>query len=117
MTNDIARATPADVGCYVDGHWGQFGSAHLIERATEFGYDDQQAIELARRHLAMIGPGGGRNDEPERDALDENEHEALIEAASDVEDWLNEHVAPEGYQFGWYEGEFFLWSNLEWSTA
>ena len=37
--------------------------------------------------------------------------------ADDAETWLNEHVAPEGYQFGWHDGEFFLWSNEEWEQT
>lgn len=28
--------------------------------------------------------------------------------------WLNENKAPEGYSFGWYEGDFMLWSAEEW---
>lgn len=102
---DIVRATPADAGCYVDGSWGQFGNAHLIYRAIEFGYDNQQAIDLAMRHLATIG------------GLGEGEFEALIDLADDAERWLNEHAAPQGYQFGWYDGEFFLWSELDWDEV
>ncbi len=35
---DIVKADPSDAGCYVDGHWGQYGVAHMVERAQEFGY-------------------------------------------------------------------------------
>lgn len=101
------RATPSDAGCYVDGHWGQYAIAHMIQRAQEFGYDDAQVIDLADRHLASMMPSGS---EP----LPDDEHEALICASDEVECWLNENIAPDGYSFGWYEGEFFLWSTEQW---
>ena len=108
----ITRATPEDAGCYVDGHWGQYAVAHMINRAEEFGYgtaehfgatladpsarqqlEDQQAlIHLADRHLASMGP----SDAP---GLSDDEHEVLMQASDDVENWLNKHVAPEGYSF------------------
>lgn len=118
----IIKATPEDAGCYVDGHWGQYAVAHMINRAEEFGYGsavhfgqgvtdelaEQQAIvHLADRHIAAIGP----SDAP---GLTDAEYEALSEASDEVEAWLNEHVAPEGYSFGWFEGEFYLWSDEAW---
>jgi hypothetical protein len=29
----------------------------------------------------------------------------------DAENWMNDNVAPEGFSFGWEDGEFFLLSN------
>lgn len=114
----ITKATPEDEGCYVDGHWGQYATAHMIEVAEEFGYGSavhfnldsaerdelnaQQAItHLASRKLSSMMP------EPS-DSLTDEEEEELYEASDSVESWLNEHVAPEGYFFGWHDGEFFL---------
>ena len=103
----IIKLTPADAGCYVDGHWGQYAVAHMVNRAEEFGYDEQEVIDLADRHIAAIGP----SDAP---GITDDEHEVLSDAADEVESWLNEHVAPEGYSFGWFEGEFYLWSQETW---
>jgi hypothetical protein len=46
--------------------------------------------------------------------ISDDEHEQLCWTSDDVEAWMNEHVAPEGYSFGWYSGEFFLWSTMQW---
>ena len=47
----------------------------------------------------------------------DNEHEILFDAAEQVETWLNDQVAPEGYSFGWSDGEFMLWSDASWQDA
>ena len=101
------KAKPVDAGCWVDGHWGQYGGAQVIEIARDRGWEDAEAIDLAARHLASMGP----STEP---GLTVDEHEMLTSAADDAEEWLNEHVAPEGYAFGWHDGEFFLWSHETW---
>lgn len=104
---EVTRLTPEDAGCYVDGHWGQYGVAHMINRAEEFGYAEPEVTALADKHMASMGPSGGED-------LTFDEHEALSDASEEAENWLNENVAPEGYSFGWSEGEFNLWSNKEW---
>ena len=109
----ITKATPADSGCYCDGHWGQYAGAHVILRATEFGYDDEQAIALAQKKLAEMFPTNG----PE---LTDDEWEILLGhggALDDCESWLNDNVAPDGYSFGWFEGEFYLWSDATWDEG
>ena len=110
---DIVKLTPEDAGCWVDGHWGQYAVAHMVNRAEELGYGSQnlpgmsQVIDIADRHIASIGP----SDAP---GITDDEHEALIEASDEVEDWLNHNVTPKGYSFGWHDGEFFLWSTGTW---
>lgn len=107
---NITKATPEDAGCYVDGHWGQYGVAHMVKRAQEFGFDDDaEVVGIADRHLASMS----RFAEP----ISDDEHETLMWASDEVENWLNEHVAPEGYSFGWNDGEFFLWSDEEWEQT
>ena len=103
----IIKATPEDAGCYVDGHWGQYATAHMIERATEFGFNDEEVEDIAARHLASIGP----SDAP---GITDDEYEVLNDGADEAEEWLNANVAPEGYSFGWWEGEFYLWPNEQW---
>jgi hypothetical protein len=103
----ITKATPADAGCYVDGHWGQYAVAHMVNRAEEYGYAEAEVIDLADRHIASMGP----SDAP---GLTDDEHEALSDASDSVEQWLNDNVAPDGYSFGWHDGEFYLWSDEQW---
>lgn len=106
----IIKATPDDSGCYVDGHWGTYGVAHLVERAQEWGYDDTGVIELAQRHLASMGPS-------DTDGLTTDEYWLLVDLGNDVEEWLNDNVAPKGYSFGWHEGEFYLQSQYWWEEV
>lgn len=103
---EIKRADPSDAGCWIEGHWGQYGMARLIEIAGEYGYNHPSDNSDAASVLASMGPS-------EHEATD-IEWEQVLEAADDAEAWLNENVAPEGYSFGWYDGEFYLWSDEEW---
>lgn len=92
----------ATAGCYVDSTWGQYGPARMIQRATEFGYTNHEAEDLASRKLA------------EGQYLSNDEHWKLIRHATTAEDWLNDNVAPDDYYFGWSKGEFVLQSSEWW---
>lgn len=105
----ITKALPTDAGCYVDGHWGQYGSARMIQVAEQFGYEDVEVGAIAEKHLSSMYPSTS-------DTLTDDEHDILMDALDVAEQWLNEHVAPEGYSFGWHDGEYFLWSNEEWEN-
>lgn len=107
---EIVKARPEDAGCYVDGHWGQFATAHMIERAIEFGFTDPELEDIAARHIASIGPSFAIG-------ITDDEHEFLSSDGSDkAENWLNENAAPDGFSFGWWEGEFFLWTTEQWEN-
>jgi len=108
------RAKPDDAGCYVDGTWGTYATAHMVHRAREFGYDQAEVTALADRHMDEHVHGGITHEGIE--PLTTDEYWELAEAGQtggDVENWLNEHIAPEGYSFGWHDGEFFL-QSAEW---
>jgi len=103
----IIKATPGDAGCYVDGWWGQYGTARMIRVASSFGYRSAGLITLASKHLDSMGPSTSPG-------LTDDEYEQLLDASDEVEEWLNANVAPEGYSFGWHDGEFFLQSYGWW---
>lgn len=108
----IVKATPEDAGCYVTGWWGQYGTAHMIMRAIEFGYDDAEVIDLASRNLAEMAPVTAKIfGDPV--GITDDEHEVLDYAADEAELWLNDNVAPDGYVFGWVDGEFYLMVDHE----
>lgn len=107
MTRKIERLTAKAAGCWVDGHTGQYAVATMVKLAEDHGYRDDEICALAYRHLAENTP----YDIP---PLDDDEHEKLMDAADEVEAWMNEHLAPEGFSFGWHDGEFFLWANETW---
>lgn len=100
------RATPDNAGCWIDGHWGQYGCARLVELADSYGYPGKADIADASDILASMGPSDHEAD-PEA-------WEHIHDAADSAEEWLNDNIAPEGYSFGWYDGEFFLWSQASW---
>ena len=101
------RVTASDSGCWIDGRWGEYAGARMIWIATEYGWHDEQVITLAQRHLATMGP----NDAP---SLSDDEHGQLFGALDSAEQFLNDYVAPDGYSFGWFDGEFFLWPDEDW---
>jgi len=96
--------TKLEIGCYIDGHWGHYGVAKMIDMAADLGYDDQEIITLARNKLNSTHFINFSVDD----------EQMLNDAADEVEAWLNEHVAEDGYSFGWHDGEFFYWANSEW---
>src|SRR5947209_731512 len=103
MTETTIRTDPSSAGCWIDGHWGQYGIARMIEIAAEHGYEDRAPVEipaerLAKIHLASSGPSTSRQ-------LTDAEYDDMVWAADGVELWLNENVAPDGYSFGWSDGE------------
>lgn len=55
IVNNVATPT----GCYVDGHWGQYGPDHLADRATEFDWepaewhDDPRVIRKVERYFEV----------------------------------------------------------------
>lgn len=102
MSEEITRAGLSDVGCWIDGHWGQYGIARMVELAKGYGYADDEVINIAMRHLDEC-------EHPHTDnEISDDEHQNLSDAADEVEAWLNENVASDGFYFEWYEGEFFL---------
>lgn len=114
------KADPTDAGCWIDGHWGQYGQARLVEIANDLGLDHPTAefdgsarlVEIARKHLASMGPFN-----PDSPDLDDDEYEYLFDSTDAVEGWLNDNIAPEGFSFGWHDGEFFLWSTETWAEG
>lgn len=107
---DVKKADASHAGCWVDGHWGRYALAHMIDKASDWGYSDAEVIDIATRHLACVGP----SDSP---PITDDEWEIMHESADAVEQWMNENIAPEGYAFGWYEGEFYLWSASDWEEV
>jgi len=99
-----SRVTEAGAGCWVDGHWGQYASAHLVQRAIALGY--RASPELAADAAAWLQGGSDLTDE---------QLDSVIEADQAIFTWLDAHVAPPGYSFGWHDGEVFLWSEEVWA--
>ncbi|HEX5522805.1 MAG TPA: hypothetical protein VFX53_05125 [Pedococcus sp.] len=117
MTNtDAHRMSPEDAaeqaGCWLEGSRGWTASGELVNIAARHGMplslDDRAVVDayLARADAITLSDGSTR---------DASDITGLVidqgELADTALDYLNEHVAPEGYAFGWRDGEFFLWTD------
>lgn len=108
--------TAADAGCWIDGHWGQYGVAREISIAASYGFVDTSPedagdlVDIARRHLSSMGPSNSPDITPD-------EYWLLNECEDFITQWLTDRVAPEGYSFGWHDGEFFLQSEEWWNES
>lgn len=127
------KITPAHAGVWVSDQNGRFASAVLVEIALNFpGFlkgktaldtkrNRREARELAKAFHAdhegvlsmKIYPRFGP-------PLDYEITSDVFEAvagqggvADDAEDYLNS-IAPEGYSFGWHDGDFFMQSGEWW---
>lgn len=88
---------PVDAGCWIDGHHGVYGPERLVSIAESYGYESTllHGYEL----------------------LEPEDWEAWIWESEAAAEWMNDHVAPEGFSFGWFDGEWFLWSQESWEDA
>jgi hypothetical protein len=97
-------------GCWIDGHWGQYAMSYAILIASEHGYEGE-VVEVAERHMDECYHPGTDN------GISPDEHEWVSDSSDAIDAWMTENVAPEGYSFGWYDGEWFLMSSDEWEEA
>jgi hypothetical protein len=102
-------ASAAQAGLWVDGtgDQGYFNCSRMVLRARDHGWGNPAAIALAEREIA-----GGRG------TLSDAEGDALgFRYAAEAEYWLNEHVAPGGYLFGWHNFSFYLQPRAWWDEC
>jgi hypothetical protein len=86
-------------GCYIDSHNGHYLSALTIQLAESFGWEDQDAIQLATKYF----------EDPYDSAC-----EFIHDAADDAVEWLNTNIAEPEHSFGFYEGELMYWHTSQW---
>lgn len=100
---NVIKATPADAGCWSEGSRGVYGLPHVVRIAQAHG------MPLAAEDEEVVT------------AYESDAYGATVETmdwiADDAERWLDENVAPDGFSFGWFGGEFFLWSEESWDDA
>jgi hypothetical protein len=108
MTIVRVRGVDCESGCWVEGHWGQYGPDHLADKVEgiwepETCLDDPREI---RRIIDLIETWGYDKHEHVRDVI-ASFWELRSEATDAIEQFLNEHT-PDGWMFHWRDGEFFL---------
>lgn len=106
-SNEVIK--PPELGCYVDGRWGQYGPARVIQIACNYGYDDTFLIAANRKLNQMGGNSNYKN------YITDNKEEHLIWVSEQAEQWLNENVSDPNHSWGWHDGEFFYQSTEWWA--
>ncbi len=106
-----AEYAKLSTGCWIDDRHGVYGSIRLIEIAKEYGFkiyeDDKAAIKAFKDGVEEFDAYGVTHFASSW-ILDQG---GLADMA---EDWMNEHVAQEGFSFGWKSGELFYMNNEWW---
>ncbi len=109
MTAVVEKASPLEIGRWIEGHRGRYVTSELVWRAANRGFeiddDDRRALEAYEAGDESIV----------WDGEDCGVYEWVVDLADNAEVWMNEHVAPEGHSFGWHDCEFFLWTDKEWA--
>ena len=104
-------------GCWLEGHRGWTASGALVEIAESHGMpldaDDRAIVTAYLDSAASVTLSTG-------EALDSDGIASAVidqgELADKAEAWLNENVAPDGWAFGWIDGEFYLWPMTTWNA-
>lgn len=120
-TNDLEKwkietKFQLSTGCWIDGHWGHYGIARLVDIAQDYGMEISELDSLALHAY--------------RNGIDEFEDEQTGEyhdaadwmlmqggLGDEAEEWLNENVALPGFSFGWSDGELFYMNDSWWEET
>lgn len=93
---------PADPGCYIDGHWGQYGVDRVADVAEQFGL--KVSIFEDPREWRKVAEGEEPSAWSPEYAWDRH-----VETSDTLEQHLND--ATEGGYWTWEDGEFFLFQT------
>lgn len=96
------RSTRPKPGVYVEGHWGQYGPARVVEIAIDYGFTDDDLF-LASEKMATMGPSS-------LPPLSADAEDRLSELCDRAEVWLNEFVSDDNHHWMWEDGEFGYWT-------
>jgi hypothetical protein len=107
----ITKASPLDIGCWIAGHNGRYATSGLVFKAAGWGFP-----VTAEEDRALCAYDQGDDTFPSDEGTYLDAYDWVIELADRAEEWMNEHVAPEGHSFGWLDCEFFLWTDEEWAA-
>jgi hypothetical protein len=97
-TTTLTNGTSVELGCYIDGHWGQYGPDRLADVAESLlGDVATPAADTIRVARERIDAGD----------YDGDHLEILNDAADELEQLLN-GATPASFVWHWHDGEFFL---------
>jgi hypothetical protein len=110
-STETITITAEQAGCYLDNHRGHYIGRDMIELAIGYGFIVDELVQFVLN---------------EYDAHHEDDsypHESLHELMQEAEDWLNSGradrvpgqnfppIIPEGYAWGWNDGDFGLYAD------
>ncbi len=109
----LTNGTECETGCVIDGHWGNYGLARMLEITDDIlgtAFHAEAATLYANTPPIIIVPtsdGFSYKDGPlPTEPWDGFTFEFLNEIADDAESALND-ATPEGFVWHWHDGEFF----------
>lgn len=108
-TITLTNGTTVEPGCYIDGHWGQYGPSRVLSVADDIlgtHYFDECIAALDDEIRAEMAESRSMSDEIPG-------CETVIWVAEEAEQALND-ATPDSWAWGWHDGEFFLWSDEQW---
>jgi hypothetical protein len=110
-------------GCWLDGARGWTVPAYIVATAEEHGMplddDDRKVVEI---YLSGDWPADVTTVKlPSGQEVSRSDIGDFVasqgELADKATEWLNAHVAPEGWSFGSQDGEFYLLPDAEWGRV
>lgn len=122
----MRRALPEMAGCWIDSTSGLYGQTRLLILALDRGWRPDcgpqskhsrkpflyaRALVKAYNQDVTVRDPWGDWITPDVAA------ERIINQgglSDEAERWLNEHVAPHGFSFGWHDGDFMLCHDEWW---
>jgi hypothetical protein len=108
ITTTTVSKTTVETGCYVDGHWGQYGPIRQIEITDEMLSTDFMG-ELPK----VPEEFKAENTHSSYPVIDMDRLEEILWVSNRAEEALNA-ATPDGFSWGWHDGEYFLWSQESW---
>lgn len=125
----MAKATAGQAGCWIDGSRGIYATSELVQIALSYpgflkGRDRRETTyqRTEARHILRAYYDGEETVKYRRHPRYGSSYTVTITEVGDkvsylaeqAEQFLNEHVAPEGYLFGWNDGDFFFHPESWW---
>jgi hypothetical protein len=110
-TVTLTNGSVYETGCYVAGHHGWRGVIASIRIAESEGF----AID-ADSEAAIVAYDDGEVEFTMSNGCISDTAEWVITLNDESIDYLNS-VTPDGWSWGWYDGEFFLWPITEWEEC
>lgn len=89
----VVNGQPADTGCWVEGHWGQYGPDHLADQAETLGWEPDTWSDDPRQ-LRDIADTIEAWNFPSSYGVTSQLWELRVEALDKLEFWLNDHTPP-----------------------